>query len=460
MVALSSEVKWRKEVLDKRNSSPIGWTLFRLLSNEEFISMANFIGADFRTAIGVRGYDTATIKTRAAWDAQAIALLIALNKKEIHGNFLETIVPTDKDAIKSIKAIEEFNIESTKSVYDGANWLLHKVSYEMLVNPLKSSEVLRRNQRISQAVLVLVYKYLNRYCKSLKISSKEVLSRDSINWLDFNSWDDFFGEYKEEMARPLNCILKGWIKTEKIKSRQLLEMVKKFILFNYSISFGTYNIDKLNYEYYPEAIINEVHSIAAIGRALYPIYCNVHGIKQFIEECFPEIKKSKVRSKIIKEIKLECTSSLTIEELAQLSLKEKNSKTHEKKEIPKVSNKYPIPKGFKEAHAKYYNKEITMYKFSSMFHVSDTKIREWMKECNLPLRPRGAKKGKSVLDVQNEQKPTVQEFSVEPTVQVLPVEKPTFSFSLFGYKFSFTAKKEKPPKSVNIADEFPDEIEY
>ena len=148
----------------------------------------------------------------------------------------------------------------------------------------------------------------------------------------------------------------------------------------------------------------------------------------------------------------------------------------------KVSYKSSIPEGFREAHAKYYNKDITMYEFSNMFRVSDNKIREWMKECNLPLRPRGIKKDKSFLDVWNGQVLSKKEFnstvsvepsvqnslkeklssvvSVEPPVQVLPVEKPTFSFSLFGYKFSFTAKKEKPPKPVNIADEFPDEIEY
>ena len=49
---------------------------------------------------------------------------------------------------------------------------------------------------------------------------------------------------------------------------------------------------------------------------------------------------------------------------------------------------------------------------------------------------------------------------VKPPVQVLPIEKSIFKFSLFGYKFSFTAKKEESLKSVNVADEFPDEIEY
>ena len=54
----------------------------------------------------------------------------------------------------------------------------------------------------------------------------------------------------------------------------------------------------------------------------------------------------------------------------------------------------------------------------------------------------------------------IQEFSVESPIQVLPVEKPTLKFSLFGYEFSFIAKKKEPPKPINIADKFPDEIEY
>ena len=136
----------------------------------------------------------------------------------------------------------------------------------------------------------------------------------------------------------------------------------------------------------------------------------------------------------------------------------------------KVSYKYPIPEGFREAHSEYYNKKITMYEFSNMFHVSDTKIREWMKECNLPVRPRGVKKDKSFLDVWNEQEPQAPKYlkkdftptviSVEPQVQVLPMEEPTFKFSLFGYEFSFKAKKKELPKSVDLSDEFPDEVEY
>lgn len=135
----------------------------------------------------------------------------------------------------------------------------------------------------------------------------------------------------------------------------------------------------------------------------------------------------------------------------------------------KVNYKSPVPEGFKEAHAKYYSKEITMYEFSNMFHVSDNKIREWMKECNLPVRPRGVKKDKSFLDVWNKQKSSIQKLSkeefittvpAEPQVQVLPVEKVTFKFSLFGYEFSFKAKKKEPTEPVNLSDEFPDEVEY
>ena len=44
--------------------------------------------------------------------------------------------------------------------------------------------------------------------------------------------------------------------------------------------------------------------------------------------------------------------------------------------------------------------------------------------------------------------------------QVLPVEKPTFSFSLFGYEFSFKVKKKEPLEFVDLSDEFPDEVEY
>jgi hypothetical protein len=150
----------------------------------------------------------------------------------------------------------------------------------------------------------------------------------------------------------------------------------------------------------------------------------------------------------------------TKEEVPILKFESKNEK-----EIPKVSNKYPIPEGFKEAHAKYYNRDITMQKFSEMFHVSDTKIREWMKECNLPVRPRGTHRNELDLSVEPPiQKLSKEEFSntvsVEPPVQVLPVEKPTFKFSLFGYEFSFKAKKKEPPEPINLSDEFPDEVEY
>ena len=97
----------------------------------------------------------------------------------------------------------------------------------------------------------------------------------------------------------------------------------------------------------------------------------------------------------------------------------------------KKSHKYPIPEGFNDAHAKYFNKEITMYEFSNMFHVSDTKIREWMKECNLPLRPRGTHKGLSSCIT----KPIT--VSTEPLVQqITPIEKYVLSFNLFGHKLT------------------------
>lgn len=146
-----------------------------------------------------------------------------------------------------------------------------------------------------------------------------------------------------------------------------------------------------------------------------------------------------------------------------------------------MSGKYPIPQGFEEAHAKYYNKEISMYEFSNMFHVSDTKIREWMKECNLPVRPRGIKNTELLLNkIVSQTKP------LEPTVQPvdstsslsekssvnIPVEPPIakvstklatkhpFTIKLFGYEISLGVKKAEPPKPVDMSDELKDFIEY
>ena len=146
-----------------------------------------------------------------------------------------------------------------------------------------------------------------------------------------------------------------------------------------------------------------------------------------------------------------------------------------------TSGKYAVPEGFREAHTKYYTKEISMYEFSKMFHVSDTKIREWMKECNLPVRPRGIKKTELLLNKivsQKElpkpaiqpvdstnppsEKPTI-DTSVEPPANEVPVKlvpKAPFTIKLFGYEFTLGMKKLEPPKPVDMSDELADFIEY
>ena len=146
-----------------------------------------------------------------------------------------------------------------------------------------------------------------------------------------------------------------------------------------------------------------------------------------------------------------------------------------------TSGKYVVPEGFREAHAKYYNKEISMYEFSNMFHVSDTKIREWMKECNLPVRPRGIKNTELLLNKITSQtkpsEPTVQpvdstgslsekssvNIPVEPPIAKIPTKltaKHPFTIKLFGYEIFLGVKKAEPPKPVDMSDELEDFIGY
>lgn len=96
-----------------------------------------------------------------------------------------------------------------------------------------------------------------------------------------------------------------------------------------------------------------------------------------------------------------------------------------------------IPENFKETYNLFLQGKMSKPKLLKELGISDRTLYKWIKEKNLPLK--STSKGVAKVQVTN---------------------KPTFSFSLFGYKFSFTAKKEKPSKPVSMADKFPDEIEY
>lgn len=109
-----------------------------------------------------------------------------------------------------------------------------------------------------------------------------------------------------------------------------------------------------------------------------------------------------------------------------------------------------VPTDFESMYYKFLEGEVSKPKLLKDLNVSDRTLYTWIKGKGLPLKKDYTKK----LKIQ----PTIA--SVKPPVQVLPIEKSIFKFSLFGYKFSFTAKKEESLKSVNVADEFPDEIEY
>lgn len=96
-----------------------------------------------------------------------------------------------------------------------------------------------------------------------------------------------------------------------------------------------------------------------------------------------------------------------------------------------------IPENFEDTYNLFLQDKISKPKLLKELGISDRTLYKWVKEKKLPLK----RTSKGVLKTRD-------------------INKSTFSFSLFGYEFSFKAKKKEPSKSVNLSDKFPDEIEY
>lgn len=124
-----------------------------------------------------------------------------------------------------------------------------------------------------------------------------------------------------------------------------------------------------------------------------------------------------------------------------------------KMSLPKSNrNQVVIPKNFKTAYNTYLNDEkIRLIDLAMKFNVSEMTIHRWRNKIGLP---------KKMAQKAVQKKDSKEEPEVQSTVQKLTNKESTFKFSLFGYEFSFTAKKKEPIESVNLSDEFPDEVEY
>ena len=156
-----------------------------------------------------------------------------------------------------------------------------------------------------------------------------------------------------------------------------------------------------------------------------------------------------------------------------------------------------IPENFKEEYMKYYNNEITRKDLCNKFNINRDLMYVWRDRSNLPSADpkhgrllkvpenfeklyiafwKGKIPRKKFIKELNASMPTIckwrdkmelpwvfnaSKYSLgDPTIQDSFKAELIFKFSLFGYEFSFKVKKKEPLKSVDLSDEFPDEVEY
>ena len=306
-------------------------SFLNLLNEKEWIDMLNYIKYDF-------GYATWGVKSRAAWGIQVMALLTFFSKKYLVFNTYKILFPSTKDVNSALDFIENFNESRSSS---------EETSYSEISLYWSNSELLKRNLRISEEILSLIFSFLKEYLKGVDTEDYSLLSDV---WWEYDSWADFYNEYYKEFAKDLRVLIRKFMPDSDIEciciKNSLNEFIKILMLFSY-----------------------------------------------IMNECFTSSEKPTV-----------------------------------------------ITRGIADYFYAIRGSAFRMY-----YNIRQRKIQETKKCKN---------------SVATEDSTDLEDIVVEPPVQVLPVEKSIFKFSLFGYKFSFTAKKEKPPKPVNIADEFPDEIEY
>jgi hypothetical protein len=411
MVVLSDnnlDVKSIRDELNKNYDFPD--SIFDALSWEEF---ADLVGAVWKipekyNKYRVHGTPNIYVTAEEAWFWQQVALIKAFSKE-----FFKTTDFTADSVIKIKKDTEVRKCiqEISKLVQDNPS-ILDKI--EPYTGYLTKDNIYSKNVQKNLIIINKILNIIHTKVKEYNQIYKEVPEKEG------SSWSHFFRLYSTSWELEIQEIgvLEDFFNYSNVESylypffssKNFLNFLRIALFFKYAV----YTMEK-------DISIEDPQRVRVINM-IRETWWNT----QILQKCLDEIMGSN------------------------------------------VSYKPSIPEGFREAHTKYYNKDITMYEFSSMFHVSDNKIREWMKECNLPLRPRGIKKDKSFLDIWNERALSKKEVSsiasAEPPVQISLVEKSTtrkpFKFTLFGYEFSFGVKKQSSPEPINLADEFPDEIAY